>query len=218
MVRGGFFFFFFLDALGLHCCAWAFSSCGEWGLLLVAVRGLLAVVAFSCCGARALGTRASVVAARRLSSCGSRALECRLSSCGTQASRTRARTRVPCIGRRILNHCATREAPRGGFDLPEFTHWRVMPYSQMPFIGSLICVKESLVSLKRIGPENKSRLKSIWPRGQCSKKGRGGEQLNCKGIWEEDDLGSGARLLLSVLHLSAFSIGTSGRIIWGQYV
>ncbi|KAJ8789365.1 hypothetical protein J1605_021892 [Eschrichtius robustus] len=24
---------------------------------------------------------------------------------------TRARTRVPCIGRRILNHCATREAP-----------------------------------------------------------------------------------------------------------
>ena len=26
-------------------------------------------------------------------------------------SRTRARTHVPCIGRRILNHCATREAP-----------------------------------------------------------------------------------------------------------
>ena len=25
------------------------------------------------------------------------------------SSRTRARTRVPCIGRRILNHCATRE-------------------------------------------------------------------------------------------------------------
>ena len=25
---------------------------------------------------------------------------------------TRARTRVPCIGRQILNHCATREAPR----------------------------------------------------------------------------------------------------------
>ena len=27
------------------------------------------------------------------------------------SSRARARTRVPCIGRRILNHCATREAP-----------------------------------------------------------------------------------------------------------
>ena len=26
------------------------------------------------------------------------------------SSRTRARTRVPCIGRRILNHCVTREA------------------------------------------------------------------------------------------------------------
>ena len=27
------------------------------------------------------------------------------------SSQTRARTRVPCIGRQILNHCATREGP-----------------------------------------------------------------------------------------------------------
>ena len=27
------------------------------------------------------------------------------------SSQTRARTRAPCIGRRTLNHCATREAP-----------------------------------------------------------------------------------------------------------
>ena len=27
------------------------------------------------------------------------------------SSQTRVRTRVPCIGRQILNHCATREAP-----------------------------------------------------------------------------------------------------------
>ena len=27
------------------------------------------------------------------------------------SSRTRARTRVPCIGRRILNHCTTWEVP-----------------------------------------------------------------------------------------------------------
>ena len=40
---------------------------------------------FSCCGARALGTRASVVVARGLSSCGLRALECRFSSCGSRA-------------------------------------------------------------------------------------------------------------------------------------
>ena len=73
---------------------------------------------FSCCGARALGAQASVVVARGLSSCGSWALECRLSSLWCTglvapwhvgSSRTRARTRVPCIGRQILNHCTTRE-------------------------------------------------------------------------------------------------------------
>ena len=31
------------------------------------------------------------------------------------SSQTWARTRVPCIGRRILNHCATREAPHAHF-------------------------------------------------------------------------------------------------------
>ena len=42
-----FFFFFnlFLAALRLHCCTWAFSSCGKWGLLFVAVHGLLIAVA-----------------------------------------------------------------------------------------------------------------------------------------------------------------------------
>ena len=38
-------FCFVLAALGLRCCARAFSSCSERGLLLVAVRGLLIVVA-----------------------------------------------------------------------------------------------------------------------------------------------------------------------------
>ena len=38
-------FFFFLAVLGLHCCVWAFSSCSERGLLLVAVHGLLIAVA-----------------------------------------------------------------------------------------------------------------------------------------------------------------------------
>ena len=36
---------FFLAVLGLRCCARAFSSCGERGLLFIAVRGLLIVVA-----------------------------------------------------------------------------------------------------------------------------------------------------------------------------
>ena len=72
-----------MAALGLRCCMWAFSSCGERGLLFVVVCGLLIAVA-SRCGARAVGARASVVVARGLSSCGSRALERRPSSCGTQ--------------------------------------------------------------------------------------------------------------------------------------
>ena len=37
-------FFLVLAALGLRCCAQAFSSCGERGLLFVAVRGLLIAV------------------------------------------------------------------------------------------------------------------------------------------------------------------------------
>ena len=34
---------FILAVVGLHCCTWAFSSCGKWGLLFVAVYGLIAV-------------------------------------------------------------------------------------------------------------------------------------------------------------------------------
>ena len=34
-----------MAALGLRCCAWDFSSCGERGLLFVAVCGLLIAVA-----------------------------------------------------------------------------------------------------------------------------------------------------------------------------
>ena len=34
-----------MAALGLHCCTRAFSSCGEHGLLFLAVRGLLIALA-----------------------------------------------------------------------------------------------------------------------------------------------------------------------------
>ena len=40
-----YFIYLFLAALGLRRCPRAFSSCGERGLLLVAVRGLLTAVA-----------------------------------------------------------------------------------------------------------------------------------------------------------------------------
>ena len=55
--------------------------------LVAASRGYssLRCAGFSCCGARALGVQASVVAACGLSSCGSWALEHRLSSCGAWA-------------------------------------------------------------------------------------------------------------------------------------
>ena len=64
---------------------------------------------FSCYRAQALGARASVFAAR-----GSEAVVHRLSCLlhGMWDSGTRNRTHVPCIGRRLLIHCATREVPR----------------------------------------------------------------------------------------------------------
>ena len=37
--------YLFMAVLGLRCCVPAFSGCGERGLLFVAVRGLLIVVA-----------------------------------------------------------------------------------------------------------------------------------------------------------------------------
>ena len=76
---------FIFAALGLHCCTKAFSSCGELGLLFIAVCGLLIVVASLVVEHGLWDTWASVVVALRLSSCGSQALERRLSSCGTRA-------------------------------------------------------------------------------------------------------------------------------------
>ena len=40
-----YFIYLFLAVLGLRCCVRAFSSCGERGLLFVAVHGLLIAVA-----------------------------------------------------------------------------------------------------------------------------------------------------------------------------
>ena len=70
----------YLAALGLCCCAWAFSSCSKRELFVVVREHLIAVA--SCCGARALGMWTSVAVAHGLSSCSAWALERRLSSCG----------------------------------------------------------------------------------------------------------------------------------------
>ena len=87
-----------MAVLGPRFCVRAFSSCGKWGPLFIAVRGPLTIVA-SRCGAQAPDAQAQqlwlmgLVAPRHVGS-----------------SQTRAQTRVPCIGRQILNHCVTREA------------------------------------------------------------------------------------------------------------
>ena len=54
-----------MAVLGLHFCARAFSSCGKWGPLFIAVRGPL-IIAASLVAEHRLQTR-------RLSSCGSQA-------------------------------------------------------------------------------------------------------------------------------------------------
>ena len=40
-----FIYYYFLAALSLHCCTWAFSSCGERGQIFIVVHGLLIEVA-----------------------------------------------------------------------------------------------------------------------------------------------------------------------------
>ena len=47
------FIYLFLAVLGLLFCARAFSGCGKWGPLFIAVRGPLHYCGLSCCGARA---------------------------------------------------------------------------------------------------------------------------------------------------------------------
>ena len=46
MLTAAFFLFMYLVlvVLGLHFCMRAFSSCGEWGLLFIAVHGFLTAV------------------------------------------------------------------------------------------------------------------------------------------------------------------------------
>ena len=82
--------------LGLRFCARAFSSCGKRGPLFIAVR-------------RPITIAASLVVEHRLQT---HRLTGPVAPWHVGSSQTRARTRVPCIGRQILNHCATREVPK----------------------------------------------------------------------------------------------------------
>ena len=88
-----------MAVLGPRFCARAFSSCSKWGPLFIAVRGPLTIAASRC------PAQAPDAQAQQLWLTGRVALR------HVGSSQTRARTRVPCIGRQTLNHCATREAP-----------------------------------------------------------------------------------------------------------
>ena len=59
------FIYLFIGVLGLRFCARAFSSCGKWGPLFIAMRGPL-IIAASLVAQHRLQTRG-------LSNCGSRA-------------------------------------------------------------------------------------------------------------------------------------------------
>ena len=131
-------FFFFFCCVGSLLVGTGFLQLQRAGATLCCGAWASHCSGFSCCGARALGTQASVVVASGLRSCSVRVLGCTgFSRCGSQAqylslagcrtqaqqlwhmgliaprhvgsSWTRDQTRVPCIGRQILNHCATRE-------------------------------------------------------------------------------------------------------------
>ena len=102
-----------MAALGLRCCVRTFSSCGYSSLQCAgfSLRWLLSLwsigsrhTGFSSCGTQAQSLWcAGLVAPRHVGS-----------------SWTRARTRVPCIGRQILNYCATREV------LPFSFHYHIL--------------------------------------------------------------------------------------------
>ena len=95
------FIYLFMAVLGLCFCARAFSSCGKRGPLFIAVRGPLTVAASLVAEHRLQARR------RRLSSCGSRA---HLLRGMWDLPRPGLKPVSPSIGRRILNHCTTREA------------------------------------------------------------------------------------------------------------
>ena len=99
------FILFYLAVLGLHCCARAFSSAasGGYSSLWCAGFSLRWLLLLWSTGSRCAG----------FSSCGTHAQQLWCMGLGAPwqvgSSRIRDRTCVPCIGRRILNHCDTRE-------------------------------------------------------------------------------------------------------------
>ena len=121
------YFYFWLPWVFVAACG-LFSGCVEWGLLFVAVCGLLIgwLLLLQSTGSRRVGFSSCGTWAQQLWLTGSRAQAQKLWHTGLVAprhvgsSRTRARTRVPCTGRQILNCCATREVPKMKLNVAKF--------------------------------------------------------------------------------------------------
>ena len=91
------------------------------------------------------------------------------------SSQTRARTRVPCIGRQILNHCTTREAPKQVF---------CCPFSAIPSPGT-----GHLINLQINRPFQKAVPSPRDPGlAQGSSWGRAGRQEPTPGHWQGGSL------------------------------
>ena len=94
------FYYFFMAVLGLCCSVRTVSRCSELGVGATVCGSAWPshCGGFSCCGARALGCVGLSSWAQRL-----------VAPQHVGSSRTKDRTCVPCIGRQIPNHWATRE-------------------------------------------------------------------------------------------------------------
>ena len=103
-----------LHAGFLRCCTWAFLIAASEGYSSLQCTGfslqwlfVLRSTGFRRAGFSSCGTQAQSLWHTKLTGL--------VAPRHVRSSRTRDRTRVPCIGRQILNHCATREVPHHVF-------------------------------------------------------------------------------------------------------
>ena len=107
--------------LDLHFCA------GKWGLLSIAVHGLLIALAFSCCRAHALGHMG-------FSDCSSWALEHRFNSFGTQVQLLCGMWYLPGSGIKLVSPALASSLPLSHHGNPYILHFKSI------FHCEIICV------------------------------------------------------------------------------
>ena len=106
----------------------------------------------SCCGAQAPDAQAEqlwltgLVAPRHVGS-----------------SQTRARTRVPCIGRQILNHCATREALNYFFNVYVCMYLFWLRWVLVAACGIFSCGMRTLSCSMHVGSSSPTRNRTQPP-------------------------------------------------------